>query len=102
MPRLLHDIVRAVLTGLPDVELESTNLERRELREAGAVREADVVIVAEDDDARDHYIEMLYAHPRLRLVAISGHARAAFLYELRPHRVLLGELSPDALLHAVR
>ena len=39
---------------------------------------------------------MLYRFPRARVLALSGDARRAFLYELRPHRTPLGELSREA------
>ena len=101
-PRLLQEIVRAVLEGQPDVEIESIRLEPRELESAAIVDSADVLIVAEEDRVSSDYAEILYAHPRLRLIAISGTERNAAVCELRPHRVPLGILSPETLLGAIR
>jgi hypothetical protein len=102
MPRMLKDIVRTVLDAEPHVELVSTSVTPRELICDRALERADVVILAEEEPMRDDYAELLYAHPRLRLVTIGDHGISAFLYELRPHRIPLGELSPEALRNAVR
>ncbi len=85
MPLLLHEIVRTILSTEPDVEAR-----------------ADVLIIAEPRRTTDDYASILYAHPQLRLVAINDDRRHAVLYELRPCRALLGELSPESLVRAVR
>ncbi|MDQ6829298.1 MAG: hypothetical protein M3081_10575 [Gemmatimonadota bacterium] len=102
MPRMLHDIVRTILSAEPDIEIETTTVPQREIASARAITGADVVILAEPEAPTDEYAAMLYAHPRLRLVAISDDGRRAVLYELRPHRSPLGDMSPNALVQAVR
>ena len=37
-----------------------------------------------------------------RVITITGEGRAGYLYELRPHRTPLGELSAESLLGAIR
>ena len=101
MPRLLHDIVHSVLSAESDIEIDAASLASREIPAATALREVDVVIVAEPELADMNYESLLYQHPRLRLVAIAGDGRAADLYELRPCRISLGELSPRTLVDAV-
>ena len=101
MPRLLSDIVSTVLDGAPDVQLRRTTSVVPFV--LGDVADhADVVILAEEETPMDHYAQLLFAHPTLRVVAISGDGRDATVYDLRPHRQALGELSSDTLLRAVR
>ena len=102
MPRLLHDIVRSALESEIDVDLVSTDIAPSELHSASAVDRADVVILCEEEPASDDYGDVLFAHPRIRLIGISDRGRGAFLYELQPCRFPLGELSPTTLLRAVR
>lgn len=100
MPRLLRDIVQNVLADRPDVVLETARAGT--LAESLAASQADVAIVAEPAPNAEDHAAVLYAHPRLRVVGISGDGRCAHLYELRPHRISLGELSADALVRVVR
>jgi hypothetical protein len=102
MPPLLNDIVRSVLEAEPDVALEPQPVGAAELASADAIARADVLILAEQDERRVDYAPTLYAHPRLRLVSISDDHRGAVVYEHRPHRAPLGDLSPECLVRAVR
>jgi hypothetical protein len=102
MPPLLDEIVRTILGAEPDVELDPTTVPSDQIATAAAVATADVVIVAERRPATGDYASALYAHPRLRLVAISDDRKRAMLYDLRPHRASLGELSVRSLVGAVR
>jgi hypothetical protein len=102
MPPLLDEIVRTILGTEPDVELDPTSVASNEMATAEVVATTDVLIVAEQQPAKDDYAPTLYAHPRLRLVAISDDRKRAMLYELRPHRTSLGELSSHSLVRAVR
>jgi hypothetical protein len=102
MPGLLHDIVRTTLESESDLELVSAETLQTRASLSDAIGDADVVILSADTPAPDHYESVLREHPALRLVAISNRGRHAFLYELRPHRQPLGELSPATLLQAIR
>lgn len=76
----------------------------------GALRLVDVVELAQADFAiadagrvqPDEIAEVLDRHPRLKVLSVSGTGRQALLYELRPHRVPIGDLSSGALLTAIR
>ncbi len=102
MPRMLQDIVRKILSAEPDMQIQAATVAEREIASSPEVRDADVVILAEPEARTDEYAAVLFAHPRLRLVAISDDGRRACLYELRPQRTPLGEMSPGALVQAVR
>jgi hypothetical protein len=102
MPPLLNDIVRTILGSQPDMDVEPAAVPTHEIASARTLVGADVLILAEERSQRDDYAPALYAHPRLRLVAISDDRRGAVLYELRQHRSPLGEPSSESLVRAVR
>ena len=62
---------------------------------------ADFVIAGADYDFAE-VARVLDERPRLRVLAVAGHGREAFLYELRPTRTPLGEVSPRAIVEAIR
>lgn len=101
MPQMLQEIVRTILSAEPDMEIDTSTLSERGMASSEALRSADVVILSEAEARTDAHSAVLFAHPHLRLVAINGGRRAS-LYELRPHRLPLGEMSPSALVQAVR
>jgi hypothetical protein len=100
LPRLLHDIVHASLVSEPDIELADATLDV--VGPTDSINDADVVIVAAREMSGTDYATILYAHSRVRLVAIAGDAKNAEVYELLPSRVSLGELSPQVLVEAIR
>ena len=102
MPGMLHDIVHTVLAAQPDVELVSENAPLTSLAQSASLLDTDVVIFAQPQATKHDYAALLYAHPRLRLIAISGDGRAAAVYELQPQQIPLGALSPETLIQAVR
>jgi hypothetical protein len=102
MPRLLHDIIHAILSTESDIEIEAGTALSDDIGAAETLRDADVMIVAAPGMTSVDYESVLYAHPRLRLVAIAGDGRGAEVYELHPSRVALGEFSPQVLVDAIR
>ncbi|MBB2948506.1 hypothetical protein FB565_008289 [Actinoplanes lutulentus] len=44
---------------------------------------------------------LLRRHPGLRVLVVEDDGRTGSLWELRPHRIALGELSPQQLIEAV-
>lgn len=90
---MLRDVLREILAPAPDVEL----------LDGAPDRPPDVVVITDRDPENETVsAPMLYRFPRSRVLALSGDARHAFLYELRPHRTALGELGRERLLAAVR
>jgi hypothetical protein len=62
---------------------------------------ADALIVREDSCDEEEIRGLLAELPGVRILAIAANGASGSLYELRPHRVRLGELSPQALVDAV-
>src|SRR4051794_23633479 len=85
MPRMLRDIVERAVGTRPDMEV----VERVEGRDALAAAvdrtPVDVAILYLADQLElPSYDAMLFDHPRIRLLALTGDGRAAAVYALRP------------------
>ena len=106
LPRLLREVVEGVVRTQPDLDLVEVAVAAdagpAALRAAVAASAAEVAIVGLASEAAvATYDDVLFAHPRLRLLALTGDGRAATLYELRPHKTALGDASADLLLGAI-
>jgi hypothetical protein len=99
---LTSEIVKGILAGAEDIEVVG-ELSMREVGGPDRSVEVDVAILDGDDQylSRRAY-ELLTRQPLLRVLAIVAGGREGSLYELRPQRTPLGELSSEALLDAVR
>ena len=93
-PPVLHSLLASMLATDPQV---------RVLDEAGpGCADADVVVLSQADPANEaEPVSIMLRSPRCRVLSLGADARRAVLYELRPHRTPLGELSRRALLAAV-
>ena len=66
-------------------------------------RDADVVIVGlRNRILPSYYVELLLERPRMKVLAIEELGGRARLYELRPERVELGDVSPGDVVEAIR
>ena len=105
---MLREIVTSAAAGREDMQVVGTPETRESLLMAVGRTAADVVILGltREEEARAEdvhaYDVLLYTYPRLKVLAVTGSGRHAILYELRPHRTALGNVSPEALLAAVR
>jgi len=103
LPRMLGEIVRKVLGTAADLEIVDTVASLEELGSALAVHAADVVIAGVSrPDGRGKFDALLRAHPAVRVFSLESDGRETVLYELRPHSVALGNVSPEALVAAIR
>ena len=88
---MLGEIIENVVSAQPDMEVVGNLDGRTSLTEAAANLGVDVVIV-----------ELVTSHPQIKVLAVAGDGRGAFLYELRPQTSSLGEVSPQGLVDAIR
>ena len=103
LPGVLSDILRSVLDREPDIRVRGQLRDCRALLEGAERIPAQVVIVGgETSDLPAACRALLDARVQTKVLTVAGDGRDASLYELRPHRLPLGELSPDRLLDAVR
>ncbi len=100
MPPLLRDIVRDAIAREPDLDVVAEH-EVARLREAVEQDEPDFVIVG-TDAASETVRSVVADRCRVRALEVQSDGKESVLYELRPHRVPLGEISPATLVQTIR
>lgn len=100
---MLRDMLTDIVESQPDMKIVGESDRRSELPDAVEQVHPDIVIVAQTSDVDRHsFDDLLYAAPRLKVLAIVDNNRLGLLYELQPYWTLLGEMSPGSLVAAVR
>jgi hypothetical protein len=103
MPRMLRELIGAAVRAAPDMSLVEDAVALTPDASSSSSQNADVMIVSVSSDTPAAQLEsLLYARPHMTLLAIGQNGRATTLYELRPHRVALGDVSPQVLVDAIR
>jgi DNA-binding NarL/FixJ family response regulator len=105
VPALLRDIITGWLGRFQDIEIAGETSVRDDLFDLleGPGADVDIVIVAcSDDEVSEIGDRILARRPQPRVLAITDDARRAFLYELCPRKVALGEASADRLVSVIR
>jgi DNA-binding NarL/FixJ family response regulator len=98
---MLREIVRDSVARQPDMEIVGDFGERNEFLEA--VEGVDVAIIGTrqpDDSALAG--QVLRASPSTRVLIIAMNGNSAALWELRPYKVRLDDVSPESLIRAIR
>ena len=100
---VLGDVIKAMLRACEDVTVVGESLDVTDIRALLDRTGADVVVCQVDDTAAAEVANGLFApHRRVKVIAVHDDGRHAVLWELRPQRSVLGDLSPSRLLDAVR
>jgi len=100
MAPLLREIVREAIVREPDLELVAEH-DDIDIRTVVELEDPDFIIVGED--AADGDVRALVGAGRgLRALEVQSDGRESVLYELRPHRIALGEISSETLVRAIR
>jgi len=102
MSPLLREIVRETLAREQDLDVVAEHEAGVDVRAAVERHHADFVIVGSDANADEQIGSLLAADRGVRALELRADGRDGVLYELRPHRVALGEISPETLLHTIR
>jgi hypothetical protein len=103
MPNLLTDILSCMVASEPDMIIGGRLREGEDVQAAIRRTRSNVIVVGESaDDARREYGLLLMRRPKIKVLAICGDGRTGLLYELRPKRIPLGEMSADTLREAIR
>jgi hypothetical protein len=102
MPQMLHDIVREKIEGAPGMRVAVDLADAEQLDGVVTRAHADVLIAGVEALDAGHVDRLLAESPRLTVLTIDREGRETVLYELRPHRRRLGEISPERLLDVVR
>ena len=102
MPRILREIIRQSLAVEPDMQIVGEFTGSVSLLPAVDQSGADFVIVGVDAMKVEDVRFVLQERPHIKILAIGGDGKSAALYELRPNKVSLGEVSPDSLVQVIR
>lgn len=95
---VLGDVVRRAIREAPGLELVALPVGA----DRSGAQSADVVILAGTDPDTITWPTRAFGHAPTRLLAISENGHTGCLFELLPRREALGELTPEALIAAVR
>jgi DNA-binding NarL/FixJ family response regulator len=103
LPQLAAEMVERAVDRQGDMALVGTATSLRELVALARRTKPDVVVVGlHDHELSQDYLELLFDQPRTRVLGIAAHDGRAYLYELRPEQVELGEVSPDDVVASIR
>jgi DNA-binding NarL/FixJ family response regulator len=98
VPQMLRDIVRETLAAERDMEIVGEVTDVNSLRDWLEHDDTCLVIFGGEDPTVAATLLTECSPPRV--LALSG--RESWLYELRPQRVSLGEISPTRLVEEIR
>jgi len=100
MPPLMRDIIRDAIAREPDLDVVAER-EAAGLSEAVEREEPDFVIVGPGAGSQT-VRAVVGAGSGIRALEVHSDGKESVLYELRPHRVSLGEISPEMLVQTIR
>ena len=101
LPRITREIIEQAVGAEPDMQTVDDLADAASLPEAIARSEPDFVISGRDYEFAE-VCSILNRRPRLRMLVVVEDGREATLYELRPTRTPLGEVSPQTIVEAIR
>jgi DNA-binding NarL/FixJ family response regulator len=102
MPMMLLDIISEIVSSEPDLTVVEKIGEGSDVGAAARRVRADVVVVQQSSDEPQTAEAALLSEQQFRVIALADDGHRGFLYELRPHRVPLGEISAGGLVAAIR
>src|SRR5437870_2519325 len=100
MPRMLGDIVAETVVAERDMELVGKLRGTSSLLHS--VQRSNPHVVVLGGHTPSLAASLLEKRPRLKVLAVTDYGLESWLYELRPNRVRLGEVSPHQLIHEIR
>ena len=102
LPRLLQDIVDDLLANAPDIEVTESGVPQLRLQASIASQHPHVVILACEEGEVERVSRHALGADRAKVLAMTRGGREAYLFELHPRQIPLGEVSPGTLLGAIR
>ena len=102
LPRIVRELVREAARADPSLQFvaelgRGDHLVGRVQRTPGRVAVVSGASLSEQEIA-----SVFSVHPDARVLELVDDGRETFLYELRPHRVKLGQVSPRSLVDWIR
>lgn len=103
MPRMLRDIVGAIVTGQPDLRVVGEVDSSEALVACARRTRPDVLIVGSEPSALTASRRLMADQRSLRVLeVVLVDDRLGYVDERTPERTLVGDISPEALLAVVR
>ena len=103
IPQELGDNFKQAVAAQPDMELVGEVRNGVDLLLAAGHFHADVVVLGiRDSELPGICSHLLDEYPHINVLAVGTNGQQAFLYKSRPCMVSLNEISPEALLAAIR
>lgn len=97
------EIISDAVGGQTDMEVIDSFATCDALLSVAPAPKADVLILSTTGDGLPNACrDLLYVYPKARFLAITHGGMGAFLYELRPHRLAVGQLTLEGLRAAIR
>jgi DNA-binding NarL/FixJ family response regulator len=100
LPRLLREILSDALTAQSDMEVVGSVTGRPSLDRMVEEAQIDVIVIGHDDPGVA--TALLRQRPPIAVIAVTADAQETGLYQLRPRRVGLPEMSPTRLVETIR
>jgi DNA-binding NarL/FixJ family response regulator len=103
MPRMLRDVFKQLILEQPDMEVVGELGNGVQLLLATGQTQPDIIILGvESSELPGIGSHILHEFPHVKLLGVSVDAQHLSLYELRPSMGLIGDISPQGLLEAIR
>jgi DNA-binding NarL/FixJ family response regulator len=105
MPLMLREMIEQAVAAQPDMNVVAAVAAASALVSAARETKPEFVIFGLEDGEDDFpadCLEVLEEHPRTKALGIRAAAGLAYLYELRPERTAIGEVSPDDIVTTIR
>jgi chemotaxis response regulator CheB len=102
MPRMIRDMVIAILETAPEIEVMEERAGARAIPRAVRRARADVIIVGEDAVSTADRERLLFEECRLKVLAVSTGGTRASLEALQPVEISLGEITARELIAVIR
>jgi chemotaxis response regulator CheB len=101
---LVTELIEAAIAAEPGVTMVPFDPRAAVERPAGERRGPDVVVVIESSGQRgaESWRELMAAGPGIRILTVDAARGTGIEYEMRPHAVLLGEVSPEDIVSVIR
>jgi DNA-binding NarL/FixJ family response regulator len=102
VPRLLREITLTALSDQEDMEVVAELPDRQDLPNLVRTLGVDIVIVScSESEVTELGNQLIGEYRSTRMLAITDGGRSGYLYELRPRKAELGELTPGVLIRAI-
>ena len=103
LSRLVADMVERAVERQQDMAVVGTASSFGELLDLAHAADPDVVVVGlAGAELPREGLQLLFERPHVSVLGIEAHEGRAWLYELRPEQIEIGEVSPDEVVDTIR